>query len=87
MYNEFRYSYHSTVATKFREKCYGVPLRSAAMPRVAIVGMSASREADQREKDKRPYRASQDGRQAARVFALAVGILFSIVFVLHAITF
>jgi hypothetical protein len=30
---------------------------------------------------------SQDGRQAARVFALAMGILFSIIFVMNAITF
>jgi len=29
---------------------------------------------------------SQDGRQVARVFALAMGILFSIILVLHAIT-
>jgi hypothetical protein len=32
-------------------------------------------------------RQDHDGRQAARVFALAWGILFSIIFVLHAITF
>jgi hypothetical protein len=30
---------------------------------------------------------NQDGRQAARVFALAMGILFSIIFVMNAITF
>jgi hypothetical protein len=32
-------------------------------------------------------RQDHDGRQAARVFALASVILFSIIFVLHAITF
>jgi hypothetical protein len=30
---------------------------------------------------------SQDGRQVGRVFALGMGILFGIIFVLHAITF
>ena len=29
---------------------------------------------------------NQDGRQVARVFALAMGVLFSIIFVLQAIT-
>jgi hypothetical protein len=32
-------------------------------------------------------RQDHDGRQTARVFALATGIFFSIIFVLHAITF
>jgi hypothetical protein len=32
-------------------------------------------------------RQDHDGRRAARVFALALGILFIIIFVLHALTF
>jgi hypothetical protein len=34
----------------------------------------------------RTIEPNQDGRQVARVFALAMGILFSIILVLHAIT-
>jgi hypothetical protein len=32
-------------------------------------------------------KTSQDGPHEARVFALAMGVLFSIIFALHAITF
>jgi hypothetical protein len=32
-------------------------------------------------------KTSQDGRHEARVFALTVGVLFSIIFALHAMTF
>ena len=58
-----------------------------------LVTVRASRKLDRREKEygimvvQSTGRQDHDGRQAGRVFALASGILFSIIFVLHAITF
>jgi len=58
-----------------------------------LVTVHASRKLDRREKGygimvvQSTGRQDHDGRQAARVFALASVILFSIIFVLHAITF
>jgi hypothetical protein len=85
--NEFRYSYRATFSTKFREKYYGVYLWSAAVPATAIV--SVAHHAKPRPNVKSTYstKPSQDDRQVARVFALALGILFIIIFVLQAISF